>query len=127
MGPDPVDEGLVVDRPRVRGAVAQRLAVGLAGSPDVLRGDRRERDKLDGVDLDQAGPDPVPATLLDPWPLPQPDRPRDLAAQDGTAHLAAELHSSDASCLAQDDAHLFLRPCLGSYGRRPIKTIIRLP
>ena len=41
---DPVDEGVLVDRPRVRGAVAQRFAVGLAGSPDVRLGDRRERD-----------------------------------------------------------------------------------
>ena len=53
---DPVDEGVLVDRPRVRGAVAQRLAVGLAGLPDVRLSDRRERDKLDGVDLDQTGP-----------------------------------------------------------------------
>src|SRR3954463_14065470 len=90
---DPVDEGLVVDRPRVRGAVAQRLAVGLAGSPDVLLGDRRERDELDGVDLDQAEPDPVAAALLDLWPLPQPDRQRDVAAQDVVAQLAAELHA----------------------------------
>ena len=53
---DPVDEGVLVDRPRVRGAVAQRLAVGLAGSHDVRLSDDRERDKLDGVDLDQTGP-----------------------------------------------------------------------
>ena len=32
---DPVDEGGLVYRPRVRGAVAQGLAVGLAGAPDV--------------------------------------------------------------------------------------------
>jgi hypothetical protein len=31
---------------------------GLAGSSDVLSGDCRERDKLDGVDLDLAGADP---------------------------------------------------------------------
>ena len=56
---DPVDEGVLVDRPGVRGALAQGLAVGLAGLPDVCLGDRRERDKLDCVDLDQAGADPV--------------------------------------------------------------------
>jgi hypothetical protein len=39
-------------RPGVRGALAQRLAVGLAGSSNVRPGDRRERDKLDCVDLD---------------------------------------------------------------------------
>ena len=94
---DPVDERVLVDRPRVRGAVAQGLAVGLAGSPDVRLGDRRERDKLDGVDLDQTGADPVAPALLDLWPLPQPDRQRDIAGQDVIAQLAAELHTPDAS------------------------------
>ena len=53
-----VDERLLVYWPRMRGPVAQRLAIGFAGSSDVLLGDRREWDKLDGVDLDftEAGP-----------------------------------------------------------------------
>ena len=71
---DPIDEGVLVDRPRVRGAVAQGLAVGLAGLPDVRLGDRCERDKLAGVDLYQARADPVAAALLDLWPLPLPNR-----------------------------------------------------
>jgi hypothetical protein len=58
---DPVDERVLVDRPRVRGALAQGLAVGLAGEPDVRVRDRRERDELDGVDLDQTGADAVAA------------------------------------------------------------------
>jgi hypothetical protein len=94
---DPVDEGVLVDRPRVRSTVAQGLAVGLASSPDVRLGDRREGDKLDGVDLDQTGTDPVAAALLDLRPLPQADRHRDLAGQDVVAQLAAELHIPDAS------------------------------
>jgi hypothetical protein len=40
---DPVDERVLVDRPSVRGALAQRLALGLAGSSDVFSGDRREQ------------------------------------------------------------------------------------
>jgi hypothetical protein len=44
---DPVDERVLVDRPGVRRALAQRLAVGLAGSSDVLPGDRGEREKFD--------------------------------------------------------------------------------
>jgi hypothetical protein len=76
----------------VRGAIAQGLAVGLAGAPDVRLGDRRERDKLNRVDLDQSGTYSVPATLLDLWPLPQPDRERDLSGEDVVAQLAAELH-----------------------------------
>jgi hypothetical protein len=94
---NPIDKRLLVDRPGVRGALAQRLAVGLAGSSDILPGDRRERDKLDGVDLDLAGADPVAAALLDPWPLPQSDRERDIPGQDVVAQLAAELHTRDAS------------------------------
>jgi hypothetical protein len=94
---DPVDERVLVHRPSMRGALAQALAVGLTGSPDIRLGDRRERDELDGVDLDQAGADPVAAALLDLWPLPQPDRDGDVAGQDVVAQLAAELHTPDAS------------------------------
>jgi hypothetical protein len=43
MEPDPVNEGVLVDRPRVRSAVAQDLAVGLARSPDVRVGHRRKQ------------------------------------------------------------------------------------
>src|SRR5262245_29779578 len=94
---DAVDERVLVDRPRVRGALAQGLAVGLARAPDVVLGDGRERDELDGVDLDQAGADPVAAALLDLRPLPQANRQRDVAGQDVMAQLAAELHTADAS------------------------------
>src|SRR4051794_22449989 len=73
---DAVDERVLVDRPGVGGAVAQRLKVGFAGAPDVLIGDGRERDQLHGVDLDQPGADPVAAALLDLRTLPPPDRQR---------------------------------------------------
>jgi hypothetical protein len=52
-----IDERVLVDRPGVRGAPAQRLAIGLAGSPEVLCRDCRERDKLDCVDFDLARAD----------------------------------------------------------------------
>jgi len=94
---DAIDERVLDDRPRVCGALAQRLEFGLAGSSDVRGGDRRERDKLDGIDLDLTGPDPVAAALLDPWPLPQSDGERDVSRQDVVAQLAAELHARDAS------------------------------
>jgi hypothetical protein len=67
---DPINERVLVDRPGVRGALAQRLTVGLAGPSDVRPGDRRERDKLYCIDLDLTEADPVAAALLDPWPLP---------------------------------------------------------
>jgi hypothetical protein len=94
---DAVHERVLVDRARVCGALAQRLAVGLAGSSDVRAGDRRERDKLDGIDLNLTGPDPIAAALLDPWPLPQPDRERNVSREDVVAQLAAELHARNAS------------------------------
>ncbi|MGO9971324.1 MAG: hypothetical protein ACLP01_00540 [Solirubrobacteraceae bacterium] len=93
---DSVNERVLVDRPGVRGALAQRLAVGLAGSSDVLRGDSRERDKLNGVDLNLTGADPVAAALLDPWPLPQSNRERDVSGQDVVAQLTAEIHTRNA-------------------------------
>src|SRR5215211_4801665 len=93
-----LDEGVVVDGPGMRGSVAQGLAVGLAGLSDVRLGDRRERDKLDGVDLDQAGSDPVAAALLDLWPLPQPNRQRDIAGRTSSrnSRLKARLCAGDA-------------------------------
>src|SRR4051794_20791299 len=94
---DPVHERVLIDRPRMRGAVAQSLAVRLAGSPDVRFGDRSKRDKLEGIDFDQTGAHWVAAALLDLWPPPQPDRQRDVAGQDVVAQLAAELHIPDAS------------------------------
>src|SRR4051794_13471991 len=118
---DPVDEGVLVDRPRVRGALAQGLAVGLAGEADVRLGGRRIMHKLDRVDLDQTGTDPVAAALLDLWPLPQPDRHRDIAGQDVIAQLAAELHIPDASSPAKatSGAPRSLR------GTRPIEQVRR--
>ena len=95
-----IDERILVDRPGVRGALAQRLPVSLACSSDVLPGDRRERNKLDSVDLDLTGADPVAAALLDSRALPQSDRQRDVPDQNVVAQLAAELHVGDASAAA---------------------------
>jgi hypothetical protein len=88
-----VDERVLVDRAGVRGALAQRLAVGLAGSSDVLRGDRRERNDLDVVNLDLTGADPVATAMLDLRARPQSDRERNVSGQDVVAQLAAELHT----------------------------------
>jgi hypothetical protein len=92
-----IDGCVVVDRTGVRGAPAQRLAVGFARSSDVLAGDRREVDKLDRVDLDLTVADPVAAAPFDPWLLPQSHRERDVSGQNVVAQLAAELHARDAS------------------------------
>lgn len=91
---DSVDERVLVYRPGMRGTLTQCLTVELAGESDVLFGDRRERDELDGVDLDLAEPDPVTAALFNAWPFPESDRKRDIPAQDVVAQLAAELHTA---------------------------------
>ena len=90
---DSVDERILVDRPGVRGALTQCLAVRLTGSSDVLPGYRRERNQLDAVDLDLTRPDPIAAALLDSWTLPQSDGERDVPREDVVAQLAAELHA----------------------------------
>ena len=94
---NPVDERVLLDRPGVRGAPAQRLAVGLAGSPDVPPGDRRERYKLNRLDLDLTKADAVATALLDPRPLPQSDRERDVSGENVAAQLRTEFHTGDAS------------------------------
>ena len=88
-----IDDRVVVDRPGVRGAPAQHLAVELAGSSDIPPGDRRERDQFDGVHLDLTEADSVAAARLDPWPFPESDRERDVSGRDVVAQLAAELHT----------------------------------
>jgi hypothetical protein len=62
---DPVDEGVVVDRPAVGGAAAEALEVALPGSLHVLGGDGGERHQLDVVDLDPHGTARVGAADLD--------------------------------------------------------------
>jgi hypothetical protein len=76
----------------MRGAPAQRLAVWLARASDVLGVHRRERDKLDGVDLDLAGADAVAAPLFHARLLPQADRKCDVPGKNIVAQLAAEQH-----------------------------------
>jgi hypothetical protein len=94
---DPVDERVLVYRPGVRGALPERLAVGLAGSSDVLPSDRRERDEFDGIDLNLTESNSVAAAPLDPRPLPQPDRERDVSGEDVATQFGAELHAQDGS------------------------------
>jgi len=53
---DSIDQRVLVDRSSVAGASARRLAVGIAGSSDVLRGDRPEGREFGGVDLDLSRP-----------------------------------------------------------------------
>ena len=116
---DAVDERVLSDRPGVCGTPPQRLAVGLAGSPDVPPGDRRERYKLNRVDLDLPEADWISTALFDLQPLPQSDRERDVTGQNVAAQLAAELHTRDASvsALSQDQACFGAGPGGGACSR----------
>lgn len=89
---DPVDDRLLVDRARVGGPAAQRLAVGLTGTSDVDVADHREGHRFDRVDLDLPWVDPVAAALLDLGPAPQTHREGDLPRQNVVAQITAELH-----------------------------------
>src|SRR4051812_27938954 len=112
---DPIDGGGPRRSAPVRGALAQSLAVGLARSPDVSLRARRDRDRFDGVDLDQTEADPAPAAWLDRWPLPQADRQRDIAGQDVVTQLAAELHTRTLTADAPAQHPLSL-PLAGARG-----------
>jgi hypothetical protein len=94
---DSVNERVLVYGSSVRGALAQCLTVELAGTSDIVLGDSREWDELDGIDLDLTLTDPITAALPHLRPGPQPDRERDVSSQDVIAQLAAELHTMNAS------------------------------
>lgn len=78
---DSINERVLPDRPGVRCAPAQSLAVGLARPSDVGLRDCSEGDELDCVDLDLPRAHPVAAALPDLRPLPEPDRERDVSRQ----------------------------------------------
>ena len=71
---DPVEEGVVVDRPGVGGAPAERFSVEFTGPPYVGLRHTRERHQLDRVDLDGDRPDSISAADLDLRSLPEPER-----------------------------------------------------
>jgi hypothetical protein len=96
---DSIHERVLIDRPGVRGASTQRLAVALSGASHVRCGDRGEWDKLDGIDVNLARTNPVAATRFDPRLPPQPDRERDISRQNVIAQFTAELHRRDGTGL----------------------------
>jgi len=70
----------------------KQFAVDLAGAGDVISRYSRERQHLEGVDLDLESVTLVPASYPDLGSLPQPDRHSDVAARDAFAQLRAEPH-----------------------------------
>jgi len=74
-----IDERVFVNWTGVGGTPAQRLAIPLSGSSDILSGDRGERHQFDRVNLDLARTNSVAAAGLDPPPFPQSDREGDIS------------------------------------------------
>jgi hypothetical protein len=60
-----IDDGVIVDRAGVCSASTKGLNVGLSRLSEILVGDRRERQQLDLVDLDDDGAAPVDPSDLD--------------------------------------------------------------
>src|SRR5215469_1129722 len=89
---NPVHERVVVHGSRVRGAAAQRLEVRLTRPVHVGTSHRRERDQLDGVNLDKRRAYRVTPADAHLRPAPQSERQRDVAGRDVLAQLPAELH-----------------------------------
>jgi len=92
---DPVQQRVLRDRAAMGRAAAHRLAIGFAGSPDVLVVDGAERHQFDRVHLDPAVPDPVLPADLHLRSPPPAEGHRDPPGKDVLAQLAAELHASE--------------------------------
>src|ERR1700721_1447988 len=71
---DPIEDRVVTNRACVGRAVAERLAIGLAGATHVLVTDGVEREQVDGVHLDPGTANRIHATDSHLWPLPQSKR-----------------------------------------------------
>jgi hypothetical protein len=73
----------LVDRP---GGRARWRSVSRSSSSDVVRPDRRKRNKLDGIDLDLSGAGPIAAIPIDAWLLAPSDGERDVAGEVRSSH-----------------------------------------
>lgn len=89
---DSVDERVVIDGPGVRRASPERLTIDLTRCGHVVFCDGRERQHLEGIDLDDDSGSAVPAADLDLLSAPQPDRDGDLAPCNRVAKVSAEHH-----------------------------------
>ena len=96
----PEQQGVVIDRPGVGRTSAQALPVRLAGSGEVIVGDRGERDELEVVDLDRRRATAIDASDLDLRARPEAVRDGDLPARDLVTKLCAELHPASLATLA---------------------------
>jgi len=92
MERNPVEQRVVGDRPGVRGAPSQRLAVGLAGPADVGVGDLGEGHQVHAVDLNLDPADSVAPAHLGVGTPPQAAGDGDVARCDVVVQFPAELH-----------------------------------
>ncbi len=89
---DPIDQGVIVDRPGMSGPSSKGCEVRLACSADVGVIDEREGDQFDRIDLDFTVTDPVATAGLHLQPTPQPERHGDVTGQHACTQFLAELH-----------------------------------
>ncbi len=90
---DAVDERFARDRAGVGGAIAKRLPIAFTRAADVSVRHGRERQQLDGVDLDDDTGSRVTAADFDLRAAPESDRHGDLAASHSLAKLSTKHHS----------------------------------
>ena len=88
-----VDERFAGDRAGVGGAIAKRLPIAFTRAANVFGGHGRERQQLDGIDLDDDTGGRVTAADFDLRAPPESDRHGDLAAGHSLAKLATKHHS----------------------------------
>ena len=89
-----VQDGVIADGPCVCGASAKGFNVGLSRPSEVLVGDRRKRQQVDLVYLDQDGAAPVDTSDLDLGSRPEAVGDRDGSVGYSTAEVRAELHAA---------------------------------
>jgi hypothetical protein len=90
---DAVDERLAGNRAGVGGAITKRLPSAFTRASDVFGRHGRERQQLDGVDLDDDTGGRVTTANFDLRAAPESDRHGDLAAGHSLAKRATKQHS----------------------------------
>jgi hypothetical protein len=88
-----MQNGVIVDGPRVCSSSAKGLNVGLSRPSKILVRDRGERQQVDLVDLDHHGTASVDTSDLDLWSRPEAVGDSDGSVGYSIAKIRAELHS----------------------------------
>jgi hypothetical protein len=110
---DPVDEGFVVNRACVSGALSKRLEIRFASPSNICLGDGREGDQFHRVNLNLTIANSVTTTRFDFWTLPEPERHGYVAGQHVGSKFPTEFHERNLCQFATDS-----NPVAGSWAKR---------